>query len=422
MRGLIFVLKMKQSMQEKNSTGRTFTLLRNLEGDKMSKSNVRDKLIKILAFSPWIYTAKTLAGESGISLSSLTRYLTEMEARGFNFARDEQGRLFLQQAGWDGLNIKEATLRQMEILRFISAYKNGVKVAEIIERFNNLKDEKTIGRDLKELQQRQLITNNQGVCGINAYLVIPPIQLDEAEKSILLEHMVVQQEMSPLKDEAKSLTAKLTISMKIPRNDHDTIVVHGRRPIEDLRRSHFCQRLEEYARASKSIRLLYRKSAEQVCEVDLNPLGIMYYWGLDNWYLVAQENSQSPTIKTYAVEKILSIEELSETFNQPTGFDLRDWYKYAWGVYRNGKPVKVVIRFHNYFSTIPRVKEELQARETCILHEDDRGLIMVDMVDGIAEIAVWLRSFGQGVEVIEPPELRAAVITDLERMLENYGG
>ena len=388
----------------------------------MGKSDIQYRLIRTLAFSPWIYTPKMLAGELGISQCTLNRSITEMETRGCIFTRDVQGCLFLQQTGWDGLTIKDATLRQMEILRFICAYPKGVKVAEINERFKKTKDEKTIGRDLKELQQRQLITNNQGVYVLNSSLVIPPIQLDAVEKSLLLEHMTVQQEMSPLKDEAKSLTSKLHISLKLPKNNQDMIVVHGRRPIEDLRRSYFCQRLEEYARASKKITVLYRKREEKVSEVQLNPLGIIYYWGLDNWYIVAQVNDQNPTIKTYAVDKILAIEEQDGTFLQPPGFDLQDWYKYAWGVYRSGNPKKVVIRFHNYFSTIQRVKAELSARKTCVWREDDEGLIMEDMVDGIGEMAVWVRSFGQGAEVIEPPELCAAVIADLERMLENCGG
>lgn len=388
----------------------------------MGKADMQYKLIKTLAFSPWIYTDNMLAGELGVSQCTIKRSLTEMETRGCIFTRDDHGCLFLQQTGWDGLTIKEATLRQMEILRFISAYPKGVRVAEINVRFNNNKDEKTIGRDLKELQQRQLITNNQGVYVVNSSLVIPPIQLDAAEKSLLLEHMAIQQELSPLKDEAKSLSAKLHISLKIPKNSQDTIVVHGRRPIEDLRRSHFCLRLEEYARASKKITVLYRKSDQKASEVQLNPLGIMYYWGLDNWYLVAQENDQDPTIKTYAVDRILAIKERSETFLQPRGFDLQDWYKYAWGVYRSGKPKKVVIRFRNYYSTIQRVKEELSVRKTCVWREDDEGLIMEDLVDGIGEMAVWVRSFGQGAEVIEPLELREAVIADLEQILENYGG
>lgn len=388
----------------------------------MGKADLQYKLIKTLAFAPWEYTVKTLADLLGVSQITLNRNLTEMERRGCIFTYDSQRRIFLQQTGWDGLNIKDATLRQMEILRFISAYSNGVKVTEIYSRFNDHKNEKTIGRDLKELMQLQLISNHQEIYALNSNFVIPPIQLDTAEKSLLFEHLAVQQEMSPLKDEAKSLTAKLHISLKIPKNDLDTVIVHGRRPIEDLRRSHFCQRLEECARACKKILILYRKNEDEVSELELNPLGIMYHWGLDNWYLAAQDNGQEGNIKTYVVDKILAIKEIGGIFSRPPGFDLEEWYKYSWGVYRGGKPVKVVIRFHNYYSTIKRVKAELSFRKTCVLREDDEGMIMEDMVDGLGELAVWLRSFGQGVEVLEPHELREAVIKDLEQMLENYGG
>lgn len=388
----------------------------------MSKSDFQYKLMKTLAFAPWKYTVKSLADILGVSRCTLNRSLKEMEKRGCIFTWDQQGCLFLQQTGWDGLNIKDVTLRQMEILRFISAYPNGVRIAVINSHFNINKDEKTIGRDLKELLQRQLISNKQGVYVLNSSFVIPPIQLDAAEKSLLLEHLAVQEEMSPLKDEAKSLAAKFQISLHIPQNDQDMIVVHGRRPIEDLRRSHFCQRLEECARARNKLLILYRKGQDKVSEVELNPLGIMYYWGLDNWYLAAQDNDQDPTVKTYAVDRILAIKELGGTFFQPPGFDLQDWYKYTWGVYRSGKPIKVVLRFHNYYSTLERVKAELSVRETCVWREDEEELIMEDMVDGLGEVAVWLRSFGQGAEVLEPSELRAAVISDLEQILENYGG
>lgn len=389
----------------------------------MNKSEHRHQVVRTLAFSPWVYTVKLLAAELGVNLSTLNRSLKQLEIQGFIFARDEEGRLFLQQTGCDGLStLKDATVRQMEILRFVSAHPHGVKGAAIMARFNTSKNEKTIGRDLKELEQKKLMTSQPGVYVLNSSLVLPPLQLDAAEKSLLLEDLAVQQEMSPRKDEVKSLTAKLRISLDIPSKEQETIVVHGRRPIEDVRRSHYCQRLEGYARAHQTILLLYRKSEEPAYEVKVKPLGIIYYWALDNWYLVAQVIDADQTIKTYAVDRILAIEELSGTFTQPPGFNLEDWYRYTWGVYRRGNPIKVVIRFHNYYATLQRVQEELTGRNTCSLRADGDGLIMEDRVDGLAEMAVWLRTFGQGAEVIEPLELRAAVIADLEQMLANYGG
>jgi Predicted transcriptional regulator len=364
-----------------------------------------------------------LAADLGVSLSTFNRYLNQLETQGYIFACDDSGRLFLQQTGWEGLSIlKEATIRQMEILRFVSAHLNGVKGTEIIARFTESKDEKTIGRDLKELEKRELITNRQGVYVLNSSLVLPPLQLAEAEKSLLLEDLAVQQEMSPRKDEAKSLTAKLRVCLNLRSNEPETIAVHGRRPIEDLRRSHYCQRLEEYARIRRQIWLLYRKEEDTAAnEVNVNPLGILYYWALDNWYLAAL-NEKDQTIKTYAVDRILAVGETGETFAKPDGFELENWFKHVWGVYRSGNPVKVKIRFHNYYTTVQRVKDELASRKTCSLQEDGDDLIMEDTVDGLSEIAVWLRSFGQGVEVIEPLELRETVINDLEQILANYGG
>lgn len=388
----------------------------------MSKSDIQRQLVKVLAFSPWLYTAKSLAGELGVSLSSLRRYFSEMESRGYVFRQDEEGHLFLQTTGWEGLQVKEATLRQMEVLRFISAHANGVKLAEILARFRHLRDEKTLGRDLKELQKIQLIVFEQEHYQVNASYGIPPLQLDEAEKRILFEQMAVQKEMSPLKKEAKSFSAKLRVSMKMRSEDKEFLAVHGRKPIDDVRRSYFCQRLEECARRNQRISVVYRKNDDKAQEVQLNPLGIMYYWSLDNWYLVAEDCDEGHKVKTYAVDRILTLEELSKTFNYPTDFSLEDWFRYTWGVYRSGNPVKVVIRFHPYYSTIARVKAELCSRTTCRLTEDECGLLMEDEVDGLAELAVWLRSFGQGAEVLAPPELRKAVVQDLQLMLNNYGG
>lgn len=388
----------------------------------MDKSELQRKLVRILAFSPWTYNLYMLATELGISLNTLNRYFYQLETQEYIFARDEQGRLFLRLTGWDGLStLKDATVRQMEILRFVSARSNGVKSTDILARFTGAKDEKTIGRDLKELENRKLITNQDGMYVLNSSQVLPPLQLDAAEKSLLLEDLAVQQEMSPRKDEVKSLTAKLRVSLNLQGNEPETIAVHGRRPIEDLRRNHYCQRLEEYARTRCKIVLLYRKGEEAASEVHVNPLGILYYWALDNWYLVALDEKDQ-AIKTYSVDRILALEETGQIFLIPDEFDLENWFKYAWGVYQSGNPVKVVIRFHNYYSTVQRVKDELASRKTCILKEDGDDLIMEDTVDGLAELSVWLRSFGQGVEVIEPPELREAVIADLEQMLANYGG
>jgi predicted DNA-binding transcriptional regulator YafY len=307
----------------------------------MSKGQRQQKIIKLIAISPWTYTAQIQSDSIGVRINTNYRAHNELEANGYRFVKNESGRLFLQELGWNGFsNIKDSTVRQIEILRFIASYKQGVNMKDILNRFAKDKEisAKTIERDLKELANKHLIDFHQGCCAIKTNQLLPPLQLDALDKSILMEALTLQGEISARKDEAQSILAKLRVSLGVPSGGPDTVpdtvVVHGRRPIEKLRRSHFCQRLEEYARNREKVTILYRRNEEAAYEVQVNPLGIVYYWALDNWYLVAQidsiENSDnSQQIKTYLTDRILFIEPSGESFVYPDGFSLENWFKYS---------------------------------------------------------------------------------------------
>ncbi|CAA7600238.1 Winged helix-turn-helix DNA-binding domain protein [Acididesulfobacillus acetoxydans] len=390
----------------------------------MTKVERQHRLLKLVATSPWVYTTDALASGLKSSVSSIVRDLKELEANGYSLTKNEQGQLFLQETGWDSFSgVKEATLRQLEILRFIAAHEQTAGRADIVSHFTRGYEvgEKTIERDLKDLCQRHLIDEVNGRYVLNASQLLPPIDLDTVEKGLLIDALTMQREVSARRDEAKSAAAKLQVSLRLPGGGIETVVVHGRRPIEDLRRSHYCQRLEEFARKRETVKLLYRRGREAAREVRVNPLGIVYYWALDNWYLAAQDNERPQQIKTYLLDRILLAESTGVNFSFPEGFRLEDWYRFSWGVFRQGNPVDVKIRFHDYYATVQRVREELANRKTCTLREENGHLLVEDRVDGLAELAVWLRGFGPGAEVIGPKELRDLVVNDLEKILEIYG-
>lgn len=391
----------------------------------MDKINRRREIVKIIAIEPWIYSCESLAKVFKVSQATVQRDLDEMKDYGFEFILNKQGLLYLKSSGWYGVPpMKASTLRQMEILRILTAMPQGLSITEIYKRFNRWDEEvsnKTLERALKELEKKNLVKRNREEYLIRSELMLPPLQLEDREKSLLIEALNVAGALAPIQEEMKTLEAKLKLYMGERAHSHVTMLVHGRTPTQDIHLSQCCFLLEEAARNKSKVTVLYRKNEESARLLKLNPLGIVYYWVLDNWYLIAQDEKDQK-IKTYLVSRIIDVSQMNESFEQVEGFDLRTWYQYSWGVFRDQNPNAVTIRFHNQYSTLERVKSELAKRMTCTLTEENQGLIMQDQVEGLDELAVWLRGFGASAEVLDPPKLREKIVWEFRKLFEMYGG
>lgn len=392
----------------------------------MDKISRQREIVKRISTEPWAHSYLSLAKLFGVSLASVQRDFDEMKDNGFQFKLDGLGTLYLHLSGWNGvMPVKVSTLRQIEILRMLTSAPQGLTIAEIYRRFNRRDEEevnsKTLERALKDLDKKNLIKCKGEEYMVRSEHILPPLQLADREKNLLFEALNVARAMAPIPEEMKSLEAKLKVWIGENAHSRETMCVHGKTPTQEIHRGQCCFQLEQAARSHFKVKVLYRKENEPARELRLNPLGIVYYWVLDNWYLIAQDEGDQ-RVKTYLVNRILDVYPLTESFFPVEGFDLKTWYQYSWGVYRNQDPIPVVIRFYDYYSTLKRVRAELAGRKTCSLTEVEGGLLMNDRVEGLDDLAVWLREFGAGAEVLEPPVLREKVTGDLKRLLEIYGG
>lgn len=392
----------------------------------MDKLTRQHEIVRQIAIEPWGYTSLSLAKKLGVNPVTVQRDLEELKDNGYTFKQNQAGALFLLVGGWNGmLPVNKTTLRQMGILRFLTANSQGLTVSELYQRFNRQDEEevssKTLERAVKDLEKKNLIKRRDEAYVVCSEHMLPPLQLLEQEKILLFEALKIAHALAPIPEEMKSLEAKLKLRVADHSRTRETMFVHGRTPNQDIHRSQCCMELEEASRFKNKVTVLYRKEEEPARELQLNPLGIVYYWVLDNWYLVAQDE-QDQKIKTYQINRIIDVTRLDKTFHPIEGFDLRTWYQYAWGVYRDQNPQPVKIRFYNHFSTINQVRMELANRKTCRLVEDQGGLLMIDQVEGLDELAVWLRGFGAGAEVIEPLELREKIKDQFTQLLQLYGG
>ncbi len=391
----------------------------------MSKAERKREMIKRIAQEPYIYDTKSLADALGVDETTLSRDLKQLAESGYSFAKNDLGQLFLVHGGYpQDKPVKDPVIRQLEIMDHIASAKNGKSRREITSHFYANRDtevsERTIERALKELKHKELILQAGERYLINPEKVIAPVYLDAKEKTLLLDALAVAEGTTPLPEEAKSVAAqiKIVVGTDEPAK-RQTVYVHGRSPVYDLTVNYFCRRLESAARSKQTLRVLYRKPDEPASERVINPLGLVYYWVLDKWYVLAAGTQNEP-VKTYAVENILDCEETGESFARPESFSLKDHFQSAWGIFKGDQPTQVKVHFRNYFSVTQRVREETAHRAGCQFIEDETGLIMTDTVQGLEEFAVWLRSFGPGAEVLEPAELREKVVAELRNTLACY--
>ncbi|AFM39965.1 putative transcriptional regulator [Desulfosporosinus acidiphilus SJ4] len=392
----------------------------------MDKLTRQRDIVKHIAKEPWVFTSSSLSEKLGVNLVTVQRDLQDLKDNGYNFRQDQTGALYLEEGGWNGVPpVNKTTLRQMEILRLLTANSQGLQLSDLYLRFNRHDEEevsyKTLERAVKDLQKKKFIKRDGEAYVVYSDYMLLPLQLSEQEKILLFRALELGCALAPIPEDMKSLEAKLRLRIGDTAKTRETLFVHGRTPSQDIHRSKYCMELEDAARCKNKVAILYRKDDEPARELQLNPLGIVYYWVLDNWYLVAQDEF-GQKIKTYQINRILDVERLEEAFTPVAGFDLRNWFRNAWGVYRDEKPRPVKIRFYDHFSTLNRVRMELAQRKSCQLIEEEGSLLMIDQVEGLDELAVWLRGFGSTAEVLEPIELREKMKDQLLQLLHLYGG
>ena len=79
---------------------------------------------------------------------------------------------------------------------------------------------------------------------------------------------------------------------------------------------------------------------------------------------------------------------------------------------------QVVLKFAPKVST--NVEEIKWHRTQSTWRTEDHSLMFEVDVDGIEEISWWVMSYGDQVEVVEPPELRNMIRSRVARMHEVY--
>lgn len=136
-----------------------------------------------------------------------------------------------------------------------------------------------------------------------------------------------------------------------------------------------------------------------------------------SYYVVARDRGLGE-MRTFKVERIGRAEVTADTYSIPADFDINAYLAQAWGIFRAAEPVEVRLRF--FPPATARLQESIWHPSQRLTPGPNGTVEMSVTVAGTVEIAPWILGWGEAVEVLSPPELRARVAEAARVLVQRY--
>lgn len=174
--------------------------------------------------------------------------------------------------------------------------------------------------------------------------------------------------------------------------------------------------------AQRRVQVRYERSNRAVVERLLEPLGLVLKAG--TWYLVASAG-EGGSPRTYRVSRVHAAAVLDETFERPAGFDLAAHWSayqrdYERRVYRATATVRVSRAGRELLFLLGRIPAHA-ARAALEPPDDDGWMRTTVPIESVRHGLHALLQLGSDIEVLDPPELRAAFAETTRALAERYG-
>ena len=190
---------------------------------------------------------------------------------------------------------------------------------------------------------------------------------------------------------------------------------------EDVPSSHqFLTSIIQAIRDNRMIRVHYKGyRMEEDRFFDIEPYFIREF--KRRWYLYGHKGfDKDHKPHMYALDRMLSVEVLSDTFKMPEEINARDWFKTIYGVrkYEDMKTQKVLIKAYGkqarYLRSLP-----LHSSQEDVETHRDHSIFAYNLAPDY-DFKQDILSFGDTVEVLEPALLREAIYEIVQKMNNQY--
>lgn len=195
----------------------------------------------------------------------------------------------------------------------------------------------------------------------------------------------------------------------------DSVSIKDRIVLEEVPAGEeYLQTIIRAIKANKRLRIGYQRFGSENYETTVSPYALKLFHR--RWYLLAYTGRH---MATYSLDRRTLVEMTSEKFTFPFDFSAREYFSEYYGVLTDETPMAhVVIRAHawtpDYIRTLP-----LHASQCEIASTDMYADFSYDLRP-TADFVGTLLSHGDGIEVLEPLDLREKMKKMIADNLKRY--
>jgi predicted DNA-binding transcriptional regulator YafY len=284
---------------------------------------------------------------------------------------------------------------------------------------------RTIYRDIRALEEElgvPVFQAARGHYGIDRKFFLPPLRLTVPEAIVLfLAARLIRRWSDEYDAEVVSAFTKLAdlLPQPIARHVAATMLAVGERsPNEPFTRS-FATVARGWAEGRVVAMTYEPPSGGERRDTRVRPYFLEPDAAGRSIYLIAYDESVA-AMRTFKVERVVRASLTSDGYQIPDDFDPDRWLAHSWGIWSSDTTPTETVRLRFDPAVAHRVRESVWHRSQQLTELDGGGVEMTVTVAGIVEIRPWILSWGDGVEVLEPPALRDAVAGAVRRASERY--
>lgn len=314
-----------------------------------------------------------------------------------------------------------------DVIRLIEA-RHGITLDELAEETGV--NRRTIQRDLGAIEEAgyPLISDWQDGVKVFRFLTrfkdVPPISftLQELMTLSLLRSQLDLLNGTPFLEDMQSVFRKVNSVLPPRLAAHMERIADVAHPLlqgkRDYRKSAQPLALIRHALLhQQGITLSYRSSGRGASEsYRVDPYTLVFQKG--GIYLLGYAHNRK-ALRTFAVERIVSVEPEKERFEIPEGFNAAQALEGAFGIVAE-PPREVRVRFGK--NVAYTIRDRVWHASQQIEELEDGGVLLSFRAGGKLEILSWLRSYGSQAELIAPAEWRAELAEETREMAKLYQG